>query len=313
MSIYNFLDTSKYYCTLTLMDYERVNPFEPSPPKNAKFFRLPLPMELRDDLGVSYQNTDLNAIGDMINGAGNVAAGAALRNAGDIAKAGAQGVAGFMQGAGNALGGKAGGAMNIAGTVGSKLANQIDASAVSSAASQGLGVAANPNPSVAFQGPILRDFSMSWTFYPTNAKNSATIQSMIKTLKGAAAAQYSGGGASAVLGYPKLVQLNFYPWDKGGSGPHSWSNKSIIRLKRCFMASVNASYNAGSAPSFFTDSTPTVTTLSINFKEVEYMLSTDYGTTGSYSQENIESSIEGGIAAQPPADQTNPAQQAAQT
>jgi hypothetical protein len=131
-----------------------------------------------------------------------------------------------------------------------------------------------------FTGPILREFSYSWTLLPKNAKESQNIQKAIRQLKVAALPANQVSGSAAVLKYPNIAQLNFYPWDgMGGTKTEwGWGDKSIIRIKKCVMSSVNANYTPANAPAFYEGTkAPVATQLSIAFKEIEYMLAGDYG------------------------------------
>jgi hypothetical protein len=130
-----------------------------------------------------------------------------------------------------------------------------------------------------FQGPLLRDFSFTWAFYPNNEKESIKIDKLIRKLKAMALPSDNIAGSSAILNYPHICQLNFYPWDRGGTGPHGWDpDKSIIRIKKCFMSSVNVNYNAYGGTGFFEGdrNLPISYALTINFKEIEYLLSDDW-------------------------------------
>lgn len=269
----------EYYMRILLGPYSRPEPFESADWKPELAVFLPLPQELRDDTAVGYNNIDLNSVGDLINGDGAGFAAAALRNSGKLAEGAAQalGAAGSM--AGNIVGSSALGkymgdaAQNTAETL-------FPPDQVTSAIQQSLGLAPNPNPSVAFSGPQLREFSYSWILMAKNKQESANIKNLIKRLK-AAALPENGDGGAAVLRYPWMCQLNFFPWDRGGTGHWYWTDNSIIRIKKCVMSSVNVNYTPSNVPAFFHDSKHAVAVqISINFKELEYMLSSDWGGGG---------------------------------
>jgi hypothetical protein len=143
------------------------------------------------------------------------------------------------------------------------------------------GLAPNPNPSVAFQGPILRDFSYTWAFYPKSRDESEKIQGLIKVLKRSALPRHSAVNSASILDYPDMVQINFYPWDTGGDPKNwGWTDKSIIRYKKCFMQSVNVNYHPFGTPAFFEGTNLPVTyRVTIAFRETEYMLSEDWKNT----------------------------------
>jgi hypothetical protein len=272
LQAYGILDTAKYYCTLSLMEYSRPEPFDEPQFVLDKIIRLPLPAELRDDTAVAYNNIDMKLVGDVLNddiGSGLMAQG--LRSAAAVPQAlGAS----LSEAGGTATSFGVGMLASVAGSVVSENADSF-----ASAIQQTMGVAPNPNPAIAFQGPQLREMSLTWTLLPTNESDSRKIRSLINHLKMRALPGNQVTDSAAILNYPYLCQVNFYPWDNGGGGDFGWSENSIIRMKRAFMSSVNVNYTAGSAPAFFSgfNNEPVVVQLSINFKEIEYFLSNDFG------------------------------------
>lgn len=276
LSTLTALETAKYYCTLSLLEYKRPTPFMKGDLDPSKLYRLPLPRELRDDTRVNISGpTDLNLVGDLLNnglpGIGSTIGAEALRQVGQL-------------GAGQAtsLAGRVAGALGADDTqrqaIETNMGTALNADALGSALQQNLGVAPNPNPAISFRGPELRTLNLSWVFMAANRQEAANIRKMIRELKAAALPESSNGGAS-ILSYPKLAQLNFYPWDSSGSGRWGWGPDSIIKMKCAFMASVNVEYNSGVAPAFFHDgeNEPVMVGLNIDFREVEYFLSHDYG------------------------------------
>jgi len=282
----------KYYTRITIGKYQRPKPFESPQFTNTMVVFLPIPNELRDDTSISYTNMNLETVGDFING--NVGSGigaALLRKSGDIIT-GAAGIAGNALAAAagaatrsDAVESAVGGAVNAVGSL-------FPAEQITSAIQQSFGKAPNPNPSVAFQGPVLRDFSYTWAFYPKNKQESIAIDRLIKELKKRALPRNWANKSAAILDYPDMCQINFYPWDNGGVAPWFWSDNSIIRYKKCVMQGVNVNYNPFGTPAFFEDSTlPVSYQLTISFREIEYMLSHDWesvalGQTGSGTVED---------------------------
>lgn len=278
----------KYHTRLRIGKYQRPKPFETPTFTNFKVVFLPLPTELRDDTAVGYTNINLETVGDIINGAPLSGAGAAaLRYSGSLA----QGVLGGLQRS-VPTGGVAG---QLAGGVVSAARALFPADQITSAVQQSFGVAPNPNPSVAFQGPILRDFSYSWALYPNSAAESRRIEKLIKLLKRSALPTNAMNNSAAILSYPDVCQINFFPWDSNGrEETWGWSNNSIIRYKRCFMQTVNANYNPFGTPAFFEGTElPVSIMLTISFREIEYLLSSDWsdnlmsGTNEQYRDKSL--------------------------
>jgi len=286
-----------YYTRLTLSPYNRANAFELSNLTPNFILNLPLPTELRDDTTVSYTNVNLETVGDILSGRGNAMTGAVTRNAGQLISGG---LSATSKGFGRMLdrGGAALGLLNSAqesliGAVQSLLPPEQ----INSAIQQQNGVAPNPNPSVQFQGPVLRDFTLTWAFYPKNPDESDVIDKVIRKLKARALPSLDAGGG-AILKYPHICQLNFYPWDEeAGSDPNGWSDKSIIKIKKCFMSGVNVNYNAFGTPGFFEGTKlPISYSLTINFKEIDYLLSGDWDSTAAGERVNANTAFNSATA-----------------
>lgn len=264
----------EYYMTLSLGPYSRPKPFAKSDFQINTVIHLPLPSEMRDDTAVNYTNQDLNTVGDAFNGSDGIGASIGLRNIGSAGStllgAGAGAVAGSIFGSGF-------------GDTASRATEELfPPDQVMYATQQYFGVAPNPNPSVMFTGPHLREFSFSWTLYAKTPEESVNIRRLISTLKKRALPENVISGSASILSYPYICQVNFYPWDSPNpnaiTSNWGWTDRSIIKMKKCVIAAVNANYNPSNTPAFFEGTKePVATQLTINLKEIEYMLSNDYG------------------------------------
>lgn len=275
----------KFHCRLSIGKYERQRPFKNSTWRPHSMIYLPLPDVLKDSTSVKYGGMDLETVGDFFNldfvtGVG----GALYRGVGSAISTGIGNLsgAGLAAAIAAATGGKASGVGDKLGAALNKGIQKdlLPGDKIQSAIEQKVGVAPNPNPSVAFEGPQLRNFSFTWTFYPTRKEESEKIFNIIKLLKQASLPAQTFTNAGALLNYPDICQLNFFPWDEGGTGNWFWTDKSIIRIKKCFMSDVDVDYNPSNVPGFFNDegSSPVAIRLTINFNEIEYMLSQDWGS-----------------------------------
>lgn len=279
----------RFYCRLSIGKYERQSPFTDSSWRPHSMLYLPLPDVLKDSTAAKYGGMDLETVGDFFNMDFATGVGGALyRNAGTAISTGVGNLSGAALSAmiAAASGGKASGVGDKLGAALNKgMQNTFPGDKIQSAIEQKFGVAPNPNPSVAFQGPELRNFSYTWTFYPTKKEESAKVFNIIKLLKQASLPAQTFSGSGALLNYPDICQLNFFPWDENSNSRWGWTEKSIIRIKKCFMTNVDVDYNPSNVPGFFNDenSSPVAIRLTINFSEIEYMLSQDWesGRTGS--------------------------------
>jgi hypothetical protein len=289
-------ELSKYYCTLSFGKFSRPKPFSSADFSPDLTICLPLPNELNDNTGVDYDNQNLEAVGDIINGSMLTGAGAAaLRNSGSLLTgAGRDFAKGMQTGTGWT------GAITKA--IGGAIDGMIpDAAQVTSAIQQSAGLAPNPNPSVMFRGPQLREFTYTWTIFPDNKTQSEALRNMIKNIKGRVLPRSGSSDSAAVLEYPNMVQINFFPWDTAGgsSNPWGWGDNTIIRIKKCVVKSFNVNYTPTNVPAFF-DSTnagnfphPVATNITITLQEIEYMLANDWGGgTGTGVLEKLAKGVE---------------------
>jgi len=276
----------KYYCRLMIGKYKRPAPFQLGTWDITSRINLPLPDILQDNTSVKYNGVELESVGDFINGnVGSGIAGIASRNVGSAASKLISSSAGAMAGALTERFTKSGNMGDvIGGAVTEGVANAFPADKMQTAFEQIVGAAPNPNPSVAFQGPNLREFQLTWTFFPRSEAESINIHRIINKLKRASLPRNSISGSGAILDYPDMCQLNFFPWDDNtlnvseSTNPWFWSPNSIIKIKKCVMNNVSVDYNASNIPGFFAgNEKPVAVRLSIGFSEIEYMLSNDWG------------------------------------
>lgn len=282
--------TGKYYCALRLFDYKRPTPFGNSFEPTSDIINLPLPIQLYDMSASSFAGQDLGLIGEVFNESlASGLASAGLRtvlNAPQLATAGLSAVSKsgipILKDFANAL-------LGISNAASKGLG--IRADAITTGIEQTIGAIPNPNPTVRFTGPVLRDFSFTWYLNAKNETESMKFKEIISKLKSASLPKNEYSGVSGILSYPKLAQINFYPWDndanpstpaegqKAGLNKWGWTEKSIIRIKRCFISQVSVNYNPANVPSFFYDNSPVVIELTITLKEIEYLTGNewDYG------------------------------------
>lgn len=270
-------DVGPYYCMLRLSDYVRPSPFGDLKRENTWSLVLPIPTELREESPTDWSTPNMMSVGDLQNldFAGGAQA-AVLRNTGELAAA-----AGSM--AGSAFlpqSMQKSGAME---SLNQGLGNLFPAENITTAVQQYFGVAPNPNQTVAFQGPQLRSFNFTWTFNPRNKDESRRYQKILNKLRSRSLPTLTSGDSTAVLRYPSIVQMNFYPWDSmgqsipGSSPRYGWTSESIIKMKTCVISNVNVNYAPGNIPAFFEGTRlPTIIQLSISLREIEYMLGNDY-------------------------------------
>lgn len=279
----------KYYTTLNFYDYQRENPFQAGSEANEQISNasivLPLPIQLYDRTSSAYSQQNLGVIGDLVNAFGSTeqdlmsqefATSSFLRAVGGTSQL----IDNFLSS--KFLSGKIFRQANVTSL-------PIDTSAITTTIEQAIGGIANPNPVVKFQGPQLRSFNYTWYLSPKSQAESVNLQKILRTLRKASLAGKSRSSAS-LLTIPKLVQMNFYPWDRGGeSAQWGWTDDSLIRMKRCHISNVSVNFNPANVPAFFWDHNPVIVEVSIELLEVEYLFEEDWqiNKDGSFGAEGV--------------------------
>lgn len=266
-----------YFTRILLGPYERPTPFQQSTWEPDLELRLPLPTKLRDMTSVSYAQVELQGQGDLVYGLGDQAEATGLRGGAQLGASAIEKITGTLgrgksrtaQGIGAVLGG-------ITAAAG---ANGITPENIAASIQEGLGKAPNPNISAQFKGPQMRAYSYTWPLYPRTKDETAAILNLITQLKRRSLPSVNHS-ASAILLYPDLVQVNFFPWDAGGQSGNYFTDKSFVRYKRSFITSIDADFNPFGTPAFHHDSQgPATISLTINFQEAEYLTAEDWEST----------------------------------
>lgn len=277
-----------YWCSLTIGKYKRPVPFSPTEWNPHSIFNLPLPLELADVTASQYSTTDMGAIGDLVNGnIGTGALSAALRNSGRLITEAATSFSAVQQAFQRPywrVGQSAPSwAQNFLPSASQMVAGELRPDQITTAFEQYFGATSNPNLAVKYIGPVLRDFSLTWSFSPKSAQKAQKLKEFISIVKGASLPSPVFNDSAALLRYPDMAQLNFYPWDAGSSNVSEWGwgENSIIKYKKCMIGSVNVFYNPSNVPAFGRGTDyPVAVQVSISFKEIEYLFATDWDTNG---------------------------------
>lgn len=254
--------SDKYFMTLRFFDYDRKDLFRPAKNNPSYTVTLPLPIELNDSQRSEYSTADMKTVGSILTEGGSTGAvkQAAMFGLNTIAD--------------KALGLLPDTAKSLAGDAGFSAENLVNA------VEQSMGMAPNPQPSVLFKGPSLREFNFTWTFNPRDVDESQRIRETIERLKASALARKHAGNSTGILRYPQVCMLNFYPWDNSSkkNSIYGWGQKSLIRIKRCFISNITSNYSPNGVPSFFADTVgaPVFIQLSITLKEIEFFTSEDW-------------------------------------
>ena len=134
--------------------------------------------------------------------------------------------------------------------------------------SQGTGKIFNPNVEVFYQGPALRDYSFAFTFAPKSEQESLVVKKIIDEFKiwSAPTVEDSQG---AMLKIPDLWMVNY--------GGKFKANK----FKKSTLNNIDVGYNPGlNSHMTFSNGEPVITTIRLDFTEVDYVLREDHKKAG---------------------------------
>ena len=236
----------KYYMSLKFREYTRTGPFTPMKQEFKNGINLPIPRSLEDSYNLNIDSQNLGGVGaaaDIIM--------AEDRSNGQFKTSDQAGALGYM----------------LASSTLEKTSKEG-----ASVLGQFLGTIPNPHVAAIFQGVELRPHTFDWTFAPRNAAESAALQEVIRTLQQNALPAYSAAGTAA-LDYPYLCQIELQPWAS--------EDNPLILYKPALLRNVSINYSPNGIPSFFAGTNlPTFVSLKLDFIEIEYFTSDDYGRKG---------------------------------
>lgn len=121
----------------------------------------------------------------------------------------------------------------------------------------------NPNVELLYQGPNLRTFQFQFIFVPKSPTESRVVSEIIKQFKMWSAADDQG----TYLEVPHVWDIVY-----GGIG-----GTVMNKFKPCALTNITVQDNAGSnAHTTFVDGTPTATSMTLAFNEVDYIYRKDH-------------------------------------
>ena len=241
----------RYFCAFEFRKYQRPAPQLVATDINLKTIFLPIPRNLVETHGISYENAPLGSVGGIA----------------------------------DALQKGEGGAMAVGALTGDTLLknlqkiNPLDTGAGNAAATfiqQAYGFAANPHLSVLFKGGTLREHTFSWVFAPESEKESYEIKEIINDFRRFSLPTFFGD-TTAVFDYPAMCKVRFFPWASGNPSGANYEN-DLYAIKQCMIENIVVNYAPNGIPSFFTRSDlPTMIELEVQLQEIEYFTAEDFG------------------------------------
>ena len=129
----------------------------------------------------------------------------------------------------------------------------------------------NPNVELLYSGPKVRGFSMSFTFVPKSAEEAVVVNNIIKEFKKWSAPADIGNGMYKV---PDVWQVTYM---------HNGDvNRNMNAFKKAALTNVGVQSNPGlDMHMTFPNGMPVLTTLSLNFTEVDVIVRGDHDSVDS--------------------------------
>lgn len=129
------------------------------------------------------------------------------------------------------------------------------------------GMTANPFIIMMFKGVDLRRFSLTFILSPRSVGESAVVNNLVKTLRGAAVPAGSGENTNVFYGYPSEIEIT-----------HMFNNKPndyLPKFSRSVITAVNVDHMNTGAYSVFRTGAPVSTKITMEFTELKVILRDD--------------------------------------
>ena len=139
----------------------------------------------------------------------------------------------------------------------------------------GAGLAVNNHMALVYRGPSeFRTHDFVFQFFPKDGAEATTIKKIINDLKNGMTPRLAGagGGDKQRLTAPFFKSPRQYKifFKKGGQ-----SNEYLFKIGTSVLTSMTVNHDPQGIVGFHPDGAPVQTTLSLNFKEIEYLISGD--------------------------------------
>ena len=175
------------------------------------------------------------------------------------------------------LGGAEGGTdQSFLGTVGDLITKTFaKADVAKNFMAAGSGLAVNNHMALVYRGPSeFRTHDFVFQFFPKDGAEATTIKKIINDLKNGMTPRLAGagGGDKQRLTAPFFKSPRQYKifFKKGGT-----SNEYLFKIGTSVLTSMTVNHDPQGIVGFHPDGAPVQTTLSLNFKEIEYLISGD--------------------------------------
>lgn len=168
-------------------------------------------------------------------------------------------------------------------TAGTHVLSQVAGSGgvTGGAASQALiqrGQVINPRTQMLFKGPVLRQFSFTFKFIPSNREEAEDIYSMIQEIRAHSYPSVDGAieGGESAFNFPDIFRVEFLrnPTDTEFQSGGNSDQLKVTRLADTYCTAISTNYNPTS-PTFFAGGYPSEIDLALTFQETKVITRSD--------------------------------------
>lgn len=220
---------------------------------------LPIPADLVERYGVTYQEKQLGVLGVLQETGSLNKAAEGLQN---LTEEGARDVGRNLGNLAKDTGNAAAVARNVIGAISDSAGTAID---------RATGTILNPYSALQFMGIELRSHSFKYKFSPNSLAESRILKEIVRELKIRMLPEKRG----LVYNFPDVCTIEF------GNG-----DKSLYFFKNCYLKSINVNYAPSGTPAFFLQAGggeyPAEVELSMDFGEIEPVTRNDV-ITGNFT------------------------------
>jgi hypothetical protein len=142
--------------------------------------------------------------------------------------------------------------------------------------SRGFGIVPNSNIELLFNGPMLRDFGFAYRMSPRNETEAKAVRNIIRFFKQGMAARKNTAGNNFFLSTPHIFKLKYTYNGKD-------EIKGVNKIKTCALTTFNVDYSPDGQWAAYEEGQPASVMISMSFKELEPIYSTDYNNVSNDS------------------------------
>lgn len=239
---------------------------------------LPMPNGVRDSNSVDWQSDSMNALNAAVASevASNVPGYGSALVGGNVAQTlGVPGASNSLPAAVIAsLVGKFASSQNLKTSIGAGLVSTIATAAgyeisPESILSRGFGIVPNSNIELLFNGPTLREFGFAYRMSPRNETEARSVRNIIRFFKQGMSARKNTAGNNFFLSTPNIFKLKY---TYNGTD----EIKGVNKIKTCALTTFNVDYSPDGQWASYEEGQPASVMVSMTFKELEPIYSTDY-------------------------------------